>query len=115
MNWVSIGDELGGIESVGIARSPAGISIYAAFSNRGVLMTSDSGDNWRRAGWTGLFKSSDGGQNWIACDSGIESPVLVRSLAIHPAHAEILYAGTEGNGMYRSVDGGATWRVTGER
>lgn len=31
------------------------------------------------------------------------------SLAVHPANSLIVYAGTAGGGLYRSIDGGSTW------
>ncbi len=36
----------------------------------------------------------------------------VYALAVHPANPRILYAGTESWGVFKSVDGGATWRAS---
>ena len=33
------------------------------------------------------------------------------SLAIHPTNPLIVYAGTAGGGLYRTIDGGATWKA----
>lgn len=37
----------------------------------------------------------------------------VRCLAADPLHREVIYAGTQGNGVQRSDDGGRTWRPAG--
>jgi len=37
----------------------------------------------------------------------------VRCLAIDPQHPALVYAGTQGNGVLRSDDGGKTWRAAG--
>lgn len=33
----------------------------------------------------------------------------VTSIAVHPANANVVYAGTASGGLYRSLDGGSTW------
>jgi photosystem II stability/assembly factor-like uncharacterized protein len=37
----------------------------------------------------------------------------VRCLAAHRTHPEVVYAGTQGNGVLRSNDGGSTWSAAG--
>jgi photosystem II stability/assembly factor-like uncharacterized protein len=37
----------------------------------------------------------------------------VRCLAAHGTHPEVVYAGTQGNGVLRSTDGGSTWSAAG--
>lgn len=39
----------------------------------------------------------------------------VRSLALHPDQPDLVLAGTSGGHVYRSDDGGARWRLSGER
>jgi photosystem II stability/assembly factor-like uncharacterized protein len=88
--------------------------IFTRFRVRALALGSDrSGAGDWYAGGAGMFKSSDGGHTWTAIDSGFTSPVLIRSLAIDPAHSEIAYAGTEGSGMYKTADGGKSWRLIG--
>jgi len=48
----------------------------------------------------GLFKSSDGGETWVAVNNG---------LAIDPQLSSTLYATILGAGIFKSVDGGSTW------
>jgi len=65
----------------------------------------------------GVFRSDDGGQNWVATNEGLpqdKDAVHVQSLAINPDDADVVYLGVgwrpfHGNGVYKSTDGGATW------
>ena len=45
------------------------------------------------------------GAQWIGPDGG-----LIASVAFYPADASIVYAGSWGGGVYKSTDGGWTWR-----
>ena len=57
----------------------------------------------------GVYTSPDGGQNWTAAAGiGGDSRALVLD-PTSPANARILYAGLDGNGVFRSTDGGATF------
>ncbi len=55
----------------------------------------------------GVFKSTDGSVNWTAANAGVTN-LDVRSLALAPAHPEIIYAST-GRGAFKSTDGGSQW------
>ena len=65
----------------------------------------------------GVFKSSDGGQAWVATNAGLrDSEILddvpgyvVLSLTIDPSDSATVYAGTLGNGVFKSTDAGASW------
>jgi photosystem II stability/assembly factor-like uncharacterized protein len=62
-----------------------------------------------------IFKSSNGGLNWSAVNSGVLPPGSgflpgVGGLVIDRQNTDTIYALTE-NGMSRSMDGGATWNV----
>ncbi len=61
----------------------------------------------------GVFKSSDGGASWVNASNGLNvlqgSSNWVASLAIDPVTPTTIYAGTN-YFVYKSVDGGATWR-----
>lgn len=57
----------------------------------------------------GPYRSSDAGETWTALKlPGKEQ--LVWSLLIHPKDPQTIYAGTQGTTIYRSRDGGTTWR-----
>jgi len=70
----------------------------------------------------GVFKSTDGGQNWKKV-LYVNQQTGASDLVLDPSNPEILYAGTwqlirtpyslesggEGSGLYKSTDGGDTW------
>ena len=61
-----------------------------------------------------LFSVTGGlslGAEWKAVNTGLTN-MEIRSLAIDPARSTTLYAGTR-NGLFKSLDGGATWRSSG--
>lgn len=53
-----------------------------------------------------IFKSTDGGGFWVQV---FTSPAPVHMLAIDRFDPQVLYAGTAGSGVFKSVDSGATW------
>jgi photosystem II stability/assembly factor-like uncharacterized protein len=53
----------------------------------------------------GVFRSSNGGTNWVLLDSGLTNKSIL-SLAVDSAG--ILFAGTY-DGVFRSIDSGRTW------
>jgi photosystem II stability/assembly factor-like uncharacterized protein len=57
---------------------------------------------------SGPYRSSDRGLRWerLAFPEGLE----VWSILVHPKNPRILYAGTSPVGVYRSDDGGDSWR-----
>ena len=64
----------------------------------------------------GVFKTTNGGTTWVASSAGLplvppdnETPRPILALAIDPSTPSILYAGTANAGLFKSVDGGATW------
>jgi photosystem II stability/assembly factor-like uncharacterized protein len=56
----------------------------------------------------GVFKSTNGGKNWITANTGLTVPTNVQILAIDPLTPTILYAGT-GYGVFKSTNGGDDW------
>ncbi len=70
----------------------------------------------------GVFKSEDEGTTWIPLfdDGGNQS---IGAIAINPQDPQVIYVGTgeansaadtyEGDGIYKSIDGGATWTHVG--
>ncbi len=65
----------------------------------------------------GLFKSTDSGASWAPIGDGLGDlldarPTLIpwdSALVVDPDHTDVLYLGTSGYGVLKSVDGGATW------
>lgn len=58
----------------------------------------------------GVFKSTDGGLNWQAVNTGLTS-LLIQALAIDPTNPANVYAGTRDRGVFRSFDGGQNWEA----
>jgi hypothetical protein len=56
----------------------------------------------------GVFKSADGGTNWIRMNTGLVGVSNITALAIDPVTPTTVYAGTT-NGLFKSMDGGTNW------
>jgi photosystem II stability/assembly factor-like uncharacterized protein len=56
----------------------------------------------------GVFRSLDGGRNWVERMVGMNEVNFVVSLAIDPQRPNVLYAGTTG-GVYRTINGTESW------
>ncbi len=50
----------------------------------------------------------DGGNTWKVRHQGLTT-LNVRTIVIPPRDSQTLYAGTNGSGLYRSANGGASW------
>jgi photosystem II stability/assembly factor-like uncharacterized protein len=66
----------------------------------------------------GVYKSTDAGKTWKKI--GLETTQHISRIAIHPKNANIVYVAAQGalygktteRGVYKSIDGGATWKKT---
>jgi len=56
----------------------------------------------------GVFKSTDRGNNWTQINNGLNS-LETNVLAIDPNDSEVLYLGTDDDGIYKSINGGENW------
>lgn len=108
---------------------------YAATAY-GIFRTTDSGETWsrRNAGFlkpfvsdividrsnprrlfaaceNGLYRSTDSGGRWRKVGLSIKG---VRTIVQHPSSPRVLFAGTEDNGLFASVDGGSSWKATND-
>jgi photosystem II stability/assembly factor-like uncharacterized protein len=64
-----------------------------------------------------IYSSTDGGQHWSRLSAvAPREDLVVGRLLIHPTKSNLLYAGAyttgngEGGGVFRSTDGGVTWK-----
>jgi photosystem II stability/assembly factor-like uncharacterized protein len=60
---------------------------------------------------SGLYKTCDGGQAWMASSAGLPDTDIL-TLALDPASPWIVYAGTS-IGVFKSVNGGVSWNTAG--
>ena len=71
----------------------------------------------------GLWKTTDGGQTWRAVSDKFFKTSSVGAVAVAPSNADIVYVGMgetelrgniiQGDGVYKSTDGGKTWTHVG--
>lgn len=65
------------------------------------------------AGYSGLYKTTDGAATWTAASQGLPASDWIQVLAVDPLDPSTIYAGTTDAGLFKSTDGGVTWRGLG--
>jgi photosystem II stability/assembly factor-like uncharacterized protein len=111
--WKNISDgffKVGSIGDIAVCESDPNV-IYVGTGEHAVrgVMTS-FGD--------GVYKSTDGGKTWK--NVGLEKTRHISDVIVHPNNPDIVYVAAQGTvhgpsaerGIYKSVDGGATWKRT---
>ncbi|WP_299128617.1 glycosyl hydrolase [uncultured Winogradskyella sp.] len=109
--WENISDGYfgGSIGSIAVSKSDPNV-MYVGGGEKTVRGNVSSG--------YGIWKSVDAGKTWT--ESGLKNSRHVPRIAIHPTNHNIVYAGVMGNiykptqerGVYKSTNGGKTWRKT---
>jgi len=112
-NWKNISDgyfTVGTIGKIAVSESDPNV-IYAGSGEHAVrgVMTS-YGD--------GVYKSTDAGKTWK--NIGLEKTRHISDVVIHPSNPEVVFIASQGpvhgsspdRGIYKSTDGGATWKRT---
>ena len=112
-------------------------TLYAGTASGGVFKTTDAGNRWKAfnrglsnkmvlsvavvpsrpstlyAGTIGgVFKSLNGGANWIA--AGADVSLTVTTLALDPDGLDLIYAGSGGR-LYKSINAGTKWTEVGHQ
>jgi photosystem II stability/assembly factor-like uncharacterized protein len=105
LRWTSVGINRGG-RSIGVAGSDARPYEYYFGATGG-----------------GLWKTTDGGLNWAPVTDGKINSASVGAVAVCEADPDVVWIGTgetqlrgniqQGDGVYRSEDGGRTWEHMG--
>ena len=112
-HWQNISDgyfKTGSVGAVAVAQSDANV-VYVGMGEhapRGVMTT--YGD--------GVYKSTDAGKSWQHL--GLEMTRHIAGVSIHPKNPDVVYVAAQGalhgpsteRGVYKSSDGGKTWRKT---
>ena len=75
------------------------------------LVTSLDGTMYATTYNLGIFKSTDGGKNWVFASFGIKNWYGMQ-LATHPEDADTLFTTTNG-GVYKSTNAGKSWELIG--
>ncbi len=75
----------------------------------------DSSDSSRcyAAAETGVFRSTNQGLSWIPSTAGIPIGTAINDIARRTEGVNVLYIGTRGQGVWESIDYGASWRRFG--
>lgn len=133
----------GGLQTLvwDLAVDPADPEVVYAGTSNGVWVTRNGGADWeqKNRGLTrrnvflvqelavapsspgtvyagssfGLWKSTDGAETWSRVRGGLpDGPI--QALAVHPTRAGTVYAGVSRAGLFKSEDGGGSWRVAGQ-
>ncbi len=105
MKWRNIGPQRGG-RSLGASGSPGRPNEYYFGATGG-----------------GLWKTTDGGQEWAPVTDGQISSSSIGAVAVAETNPDVVYIGggetqlrgsiTQGDGVYKTIDGGKTWRHLG--
>ncbi len=111
ISWKNISDgffSVGSIGDIAVAESDPNV-IYVGTGEHAVRGVMTSYGN-------GVYKSTDAGKTWK--NIGLEKTRHISDIAIHPKNADVVFVASQGTvhgpnndrGIYKSVDGGATWK-----
>ena len=105
LKWRSLGPQRGG-RSIGVAGSVARPHEYYFGAVGG-----------------GLWKTTDGGTNWRPVTDGQINSASVGAVTVAPSNPDVVYIGmgeaqlrgniAQGDGVYKTTDGGKTWKHVG--
>jgi len=110
LSWQPISDgffKTGSVGAIAVAASDPN-TIYVGMGEACVRGNASNGD--------GVYKSIDGGRTWR--NVGLEQTYHIGAVVVHPKNPDIVYVAAVGHlwgpnperGVYRSTDGGQTWK-----
>jgi photosystem II stability/assembly factor-like uncharacterized protein len=113
-------------EYVGLQNTQHIAEIATHPSNPDIVYVATVGHLWGYQGERGLYKTMDGGRSWEKLTSGLpdDGKTGCTEIIMHPENPDVLFAGFyhrlrtpyhytsggEQGGMFKSADGGKTWR-----
>ena len=109
-SWVPVSDgqlKTGSVGAIAVADSDPNV-VYAGMGEACVRGNATHGD--------GVYKSVDAGRTWK--NIGLQDSYHIGAVRIHPKNPEVVYVAALGHlwgpnemrGVYRTTDGGATWK-----
>lgn len=128
----AVNEGLVGLTITGLAMSSASPDVvYVNTQFDGFFKTVDGGAHWTGGDWGGLnlvmdpnnpnvmygasgpfdylMKTTDGGNTWSYAADGL-GEALVFTIAIDPHDSNVIYAGSTGQGAFKSTNAGASWK-----
>jgi photosystem II stability/assembly factor-like uncharacterized protein len=113
-------DDGGAFEPIFDRESVQSIGAVAVFQPNPEIVWAGTGDatGHERSSWgDGVYKSSDGGRSWD--HMGLRDSRHIARIALHPTSPDIVFVAALGHlwgpnrerGLYKSIDGGKTWRT----
>jgi photosystem II stability/assembly factor-like uncharacterized protein len=116
----------------GLVMSPTNPNVvYVNTQFDGFFKTVDGGAHWTGGDWAGmnlvmdpnnpnimygasgpfdyLLKTTDGGNTWFYAADGL-GDALIFTIAVDPNDSNVLYAGSPGQGAFKSTNAGASWK-----
>lgn len=127
---ISFGDGVYLSEDAGLSWKNTGLKTSEHISkiivhpnNSDIVWIAAQGPLWKKGGDRGVFKTTDGGKTWNAVLT-VDDWTGATDLAMDPRNPDVLYAATwqrhrniaaymgggPGSGIYKSTDGGDSWR-----
>jgi photosystem II stability/assembly factor-like uncharacterized protein len=87
-----------------------GGATWAAQSDGGgfAMVMDPTNSNIIYSSFTGVSKTIDGGETWQSVSNGLGATQIF-SLAINPFNPNVIFAGSTGDGAFKSADGGNSW------
>ena len=107
--WGPLFDEQGSYSIGSVTLDPSNPSI--------VWVGTGENSSGRHVGYgDGVYKSLDGGKSWT--NVGLESSEHIGEIVVHPENGDVVWVAAEGplwssggeRGLYKTTDGGDTWR-----
>ena len=80
-------------------------ALYGPNKERGIFKSTDGGKTWKNV----LFVNELTGCSELSMDANVPE-VLYATMWHHQRKPEVVISGGEGSGVYKSVDGGETWK-----
>lgn len=110
-SWKNVSDEyfqMGSVGAIDVAPSDPNVVVVGMGESPFRGVASGQGD--------GVYKSTDSGKTWKQL--GLAATRQISSVKVHPENPDVIWVGAQGDiwapskdrGVYKSTDGGATWR-----